>query len=305
MHRQAIHHGRVSYEPNSLGGGCPFQAGAGAGFTTFPETIHEDKVRGKPEKFADHYTQATLFWNSQTVVEKAHIVRGFRFELTKVQVPAVRERTVSMLANVAPDLAAQVAEGLGIPVPPPMPKVIEPGKPEVLHSQALSLMARPGTRGPRGRKVAVLLAEGCESEEVAILHEGLTRAGAIPRLLAARLGKVPGGGVGDLEPDATLETMPSVLFDGVIVPAGASAALSLLGHAVEFVKDQYRHCKPILVMGPAGELLVKAGIRAPEEPAADFALILSTGRASDGLRPFLEALGRHRNWDRQLDPPQV
>jgi catalase len=83
FHRQSIHRGRVSYEPNSLAGGCPFQAGA-AGFTSFPEPIHDDKVRGKPEKFADHYTQATLFWNSQTPIEKAHIIRAYRFELTKV-----------------------------------------------------------------------------------------------------------------------------------------------------------------------------------------------------------------------------
>ena len=99
MHRQTINRGRVAYEPNSLGGGCPFQAGK-VGFTSFPQPMEEDKVRGKPEKFADHYTQAALFYNSQTPVEQAHIVRAFRFELTKVQVPAIRERVVSQLANV-------------------------------------------------------------------------------------------------------------------------------------------------------------------------------------------------------------
>src|SRR5687768_11343448 len=75
MHRQAINRGRVSYEPNSLGGGCPFQAG-GAGFTSFREPVADDKVRGKPERFADHYSQATLFYASQTPLEKAHIRRG-------------------------------------------------------------------------------------------------------------------------------------------------------------------------------------------------------------------------------------
>ena len=98
MHRQAIHRGRVAYEPNSLGGGCPFQAGM-RGFTSFPQPVQEDKVRGKPEKFADHYTQATLFWNSQSDVEKAHIIRAFRFELTRVQNGAIRERIVSQLAK--------------------------------------------------------------------------------------------------------------------------------------------------------------------------------------------------------------
>ena len=106
MHRQAIHRGRVSYEPNSLGGGCPFQAGA-AGFVSFPEPREEGdhKVRGKAERFADHYTQATLFWNSQTDVEKQHIINAFRFELSRVQTPAVRERMVSGLMNVAAELA--------------------------------------------------------------------------------------------------------------------------------------------------------------------------------------------------------
>ena len=90
--------GRVAYEPNSLAGGCPFQAGM-KGFMSFPQPITEDKVRGKPEKFADHYTQATLFWNSQASVEKEHIVRAFRFELTKVGVEAIRERVIAMLGE--------------------------------------------------------------------------------------------------------------------------------------------------------------------------------------------------------------
>jgi catalase len=147
MHRQAIHRGRVSYEPNSLGGGCPFQAGK-TGFVSFPEPRQESdhKVRGKAERFADHYTQATLFWNSQTDVEKQHIINAFRFELSRVQTPAVRERMVSGLMNVARELAEPVAAGLGMrELPPPMPKVVTRDvTPEVSVSPALSLMARPG-----------------------------------------------------------------------------------------------------------------------------------------------------------------
>src|SRR4029077_18989133 len=109
MHRQAINRGRVAYEPNSLGGGCPFQAGT-AGFTSFPKAIEPnnspvDKVRGKPEKFAEHYAQAKLFFESQTEVEKAHIKGAFRFELSKLTVPAIRVRMVSSLLNVSKELA--------------------------------------------------------------------------------------------------------------------------------------------------------------------------------------------------------
>ncbi|MEO6362884.1 MAG: catalase, partial [Caldimonas sp.] len=100
IHRQAIPRGRVAYEPNSLGGGCPFQAGM-KGFVSFAQPVFEDKVRGKPEKFADHFTQAALFFNSQSQAEKNHIIGAFRFELTKVGVQAIRERVISMLANAS------------------------------------------------------------------------------------------------------------------------------------------------------------------------------------------------------------
>ena len=174
MHRQAIHRGRVSYEPNSLGGGCPFQAGA-AGFVSFPEPREEGdhKVRGKAERFADHYTQATLFWNSQTDVEKQHIINAFRFELSRVQTPAIRERMVSGLMNVAAELAEGVAAGLGIrEMPAPMPKVLtREVTPEVSVSPALSLFARPGDGSIRTRRVAILVADGCEAEALAALSE--------------------------------------------------------------------------------------------------------------------------------------
>jgi catalase len=104
-------------------------------------------VRDKAERFADHYTQAKLFWNSQSPVEKAHIIGAFRFELTRVQTVAVRERMVSSLVNVAPELANAVAQGLGMrEVPAAIPKASEQRmRPEIAASPALSLFARPGT----------------------------------------------------------------------------------------------------------------------------------------------------------------
>ena len=87
------------------------------GFASFPERVADDKVRGKPEKFADHYTQARLFYESQTPTEQAHIAGGFRFELSKLTVPAIRERMLSSLVNASPLLAQQVADGLGMVLP--------------------------------------------------------------------------------------------------------------------------------------------------------------------------------------------
>ncbi|MEX0796002.1 MAG: catalase [Acidimicrobiia bacterium] len=294
FHRQAIHRGRVSYEPNSLAGGCPFQAGSD-GYTSFPEPIADDKVRGKPEKFAEHYAQASLFWESQTAPEQDHIIRAFRFELTKVQVPAIRERVVAMLRNVSDDLAKPVAAGLGMSLPRPMRRAAEPVEAEVEKSPALSLTARPGDGSIAGRKVAILVSAGADASSVEAVRAALAARGAVPRLVAERLAEVGADG-DDIMPDATFETMPSVLFDAVVIPDGGSDKLALLGHPVEFIRDQYRHCKPILDLGSAESLLDAAGI--PSDHEGDWAM---TADVDD----FIDALSRHRNWERAIDPPAV
>ncbi len=307
LHRQAINRGRVSYEPNSLGGGCPFQAGA-AGFTSFREHIEDDKVRGKPERFADHYTQATLFFNSQSAVEKAHILRGFRFELTKVQTPAIRERMVSILANVDSGLARKLAIELGMDMPKPAPKVLKSvTKPEVEVSPALSLMAHPGDGSIATRRIAILVANGVDGEAARALHVGLTEQGAVPRYVGARLGSVSSETGDRIEVEATLETMPSVVFDALAIPGGkaALATLASLGHVLEFIKDQYRHAKPILALSDAASLLQTAGAPTllPSGSPDPGMLVGKYDAAAKALPDFIKAIARHRHHEREMDPP--
>jgi len=183
MHRQAIHRGRVNYEPNSLGGSCPFQAGQ-MGFTSFPEHISEDKVRGKPEKFAEHYAQARMFFDSQSKVEQAHIAHAFRFELSRVQTPAVRARVLANLANVDAMLAASVAEGLGMALPDASPLASTLPQPNYAPSPALSLLARPGASGITTRRVEILVGDGVDGAGVQNAYAVLRTAGAVPRLVA-------------------------------------------------------------------------------------------------------------------------
>jgi len=309
MHRQAINRGKVSYEPNSLGGGCPFQAGS-AGFTSFREPIQDDKVRGNSEKFADHYTQASLFWNSQTPLEQAHILRGFRFELTKVQVPAVRQRVVSMLLNVDVKLAKRLASELGMELPKAMPRALKtPTRPEVEVSPALSLFALPGEQTIRTRRIAILVADGVDGEAARAIHATLEEQGAVPRYVAARLGTVRTEEGNTLEVEVTLETMPSVLFDAVAVPGGKVAvkALGNVGHALEFIKDQYRHAKPLLALGAGADLLENAGVPSslPSGKPDPGVLVLRDGDAEQALPLFIKAIARHRHHERELDPPEV
>ena len=311
MHRQAIHRGRVAYEPNSLGGGCPFQAGA-AGFVSFPEPREDDdhKVRGKAEKFADHYTQATLFWNSQTDVEKQHIINAFRFELSRVQTPAVRERMVSGLMNVNAELAQAVAAGLGLrEMPTPMPKALTGDvTPEVSASSALSLFARPGDGSIRTRRVAILVADGCDGAGLVALADRLTREGAVPRFVSTTLGSVEPTSGDVIEVDVSLEAAPSVLYDAVVLPSGADAVGRLRedGRTLEFIKDQYRHCKPVLALGEGEQLLEACGI-APSLPDGqpDRGVIVEGAASKNLADTFIAAIAKHRHFARETDPPRV
>ncbi|MDM5178127.1 catalase [Massilia sp. DJPM01] len=308
MHRQAIHRGRVNYEPNSLAGGCPFQAGMKSGFTSFPQTISEDKVRGNPELFADHYSQARLFFNSQSPAEQAHIAAAFRFELTRVQTPAVRARVLATLANVNPVLAGAVAGGLGMEVPPPLPLATDRPIPEYEPSPALSLLSRPGETGIRTRKVAVLVANGVNGAMVRAIYSALLEEGAVPRVVASQLGKVKTSDGATLDVEITLEAGPSVLYDAVVVPDGD--AVTVLGrdaHALDFVREQYRHCKPILVVGAGAALLKKAGVPpALPDGSADPALIgTEAGALAPALAAFKKALAGHRSFARETDPPKI
>ncbi len=298
MHRQAIPRGRVSYEPNSLGGGCPFQAGAAQGFVSVSARIsakeEQGKVRAKPEKFADHYTQATLFYESQTPAEQAHIVNAFRFELSKVTVPAIRERMVASLRNASEDLARQVAAGLGIrELPSPLPRALDkPAKPEVRTSPTLSLMARPGDGTLAGRKVAIVVADGEPGQPALELHADLFAAGAVPRFLASRIGTVATSDGTSIDADASLENEPAFLFDGLALATEVPVD-DEEGHLSAGVKDCWKHCKPIFMLGDAQGLLALAGIDATQGTNGS----LFTGRES--ADSFIQAVGGPRDFARE------
>jgi len=298
--RQAVHRGRVAYEPNSLAGGCPFQAGM-RGFVSFPETVADDKVRGKPEKFADHYSQARLFWRSQSAAEQRHIINAFSFELTRVQTPAVRERVLSLLANVDTRLVEAVAAAVGLAVPTAAPVLVEVDDAHLPErSAALSLDARPGNGEPNARRVAIIADAGGQGASVVQAHARLLARGAVARLVGANLQPVVTEDGHTLPIEATCETLPSVLWDGVVI-AGSDSLVEEIGRNVvlrTFLAEQYRHGKPMLVLNEDTGVRQAAGIPAdvPVAPAAD--LLASIDR-------FCAALGSARDWSRETDPPSV
>ena len=152
--------GRVSYEPNSLSKDGP-RENPEAGFATFPQPLDGQKVRHRSETFADHFSQARLFFDSQTEPEQNHIVSALIFELSKVETVAVRGALLAQLANIKPELAARVATGLGYRQPVEPAPAARPTRTDLKPSPALSILAK-APKTLQGRKVGILVDDGTD-----------------------------------------------------------------------------------------------------------------------------------------------
>jgi len=209
-----------------------------------------------------------------------------------------------MLANASAELAQGVADGIGIAVPKAQPRVLEtPAAPEVTISPPLSLLARPGDGSVKTRHVALLVADGIDAASLRAVHAALAAAGAVPRFVGARLGRVRPASGEPIHVEVTMEAAPSVLWDGVVIPDG-DGGLAGLGQAVDFVKDQYRHCKTILSLGAKSALIERAMLPATLPDGSDDAGLL-VARSGDAADAFIAALARHRHFERETDPPAV
>ena len=307
-HRTGISRGRVAYEPNTLGNGSEFRVDGGEqGFRSVEAELESPRVRRRSPSFDDHFSQATLFWNSQSTWEKEHITAAFQYELSRVETPAIRQRVVDNLAHVDAKLARKVAEPLGIA--PPDPKAAagqagfrEPqGKSPIESAPSLSMEA--AANGIQTRRVAVLMASGVELGAYKVIQQALQDAGAVTRVVAAHLGVVASSSGQQVPVDHTLLTMPSLMFDAVLVPGGAACAEALLkdGEAMHFVFEALKHCKPLCLIGESGEILRRAGV--PEDAPVPAGVIIGTNEPTARLQmaqDFIAAIARHRHWGRAM-----
>jgi catalase len=311
--RQTINTGKSSYHPNTLGGGCPFQAKmAEGGFSSHTERIDAHKVRARSQSFFDHFSQATLFYNSQSEAEKKHLTDALRFELGNLETVAIQEKMIGLLTQVDRTLAANVALALGLPVPKapqqPInhsipadgdPKKFQPRavKQAVEKSAALS-MVNTVKDTIKTRQVAILAADGVDGKSVNKMKKALTAAGAVVKIVAPRLGSISTLDGNGLAVDKRLLNCSSVMFDAVFVPGGAKSIAALLQEqdAVEFVGEAYKHCKAIALdkegmaladASPAGKKIAEG-----KKAAAG---VLINGSPQD----FIAAIAQHRFWERE------
>jgi len=313
--RQMINTDKTSYEPNTISNGCPYQAMMkDGGFTSFQERVDSKKVRERSQSFFDHFSQATLFFNSQSEPEKNHIINALTFELGKLERPVIRERMLGLLTLVDKGLARKVADGLGMEVParPEYPvnhsvpadgdqKKHEPKKikSSIEVSNALS-MANTKKNSIKTRQIAFLVADGVDAsfEE---MKKGLENEGAVVKLIAPKLGTIKTGNGKGITVDLSFLTAASVLFDAVYVPSGKTSIQKLTNEydAIHFINEAFKHCKPIGASGNAVDLLKQTYI-ASKTDLANKKLCMDMGVCLDpAIKDLVRSIAKHRFWERE------
>ena len=253
--------GRVSYSPSSLEADSPRQDPTN-GFHSFKAHEEGDKMRVRAESFADHFSQALLFFNSQTVPEQNHIISAFTFELSKVQSKAVRARMVGQLINVDLKIASRVAKGLGMTDELKAPATTVAARTDLKPSPALSIVKKM-VPGLKTKVVGCLVADGTDAAEVMALKAAAKQMGAEVKIVAPKVGGAKTADGGMLEADFQLAGGASVLFDTVFVAVSkeGAAMLSKEAAAVGWVHDAFSHLKVIGASDGAKTLLDMAGVK--------------------------------------------
>jgi catalase len=318
--RQQINKDRTSYHPNSLGSGCPFQAGRkDGGFTSYAEKIDAKKIRERSRSFFDHFSQAKLFFNSQSEPEKQHIADAFSFELGKVETKEIRERMLGVISLVDTGLASQVAYKLGLNVPTPEKPINKSipadGNPEdfesVIGNNTLDKSAALSMVGTvkdtiKTRKVAILVADGVNDDSVINVQDLLLEEGAVVDIIAPRLGTITGANDTLIPVKYSLFTTASVLYDAVYVPGGVNSVATLASDpdAVHFLNETYRHCKPIAADEDARQALEatyfykKLPVDYSEETGLEDGVVIHS-QPAELARQFINIIALHRFWERE------
>lgn len=306
--RMDILKGNSSYFPNSQGNGCPFQAmmKGEVGYQTGKQQVDGKKVRARSNSFADHFTQARLFFHSLSTEEQTHLINAFSFELSKVNKEDIRKRELAILYQVEPALANAIGKNLGLkpsksldPLTVKFAKQnhpnypIQPNKPEVEKSAFLSMKVKGDEGTIASRKIAFLVDDGVSKKSVDKMRKALMKEGAMAVLVSSHVGNLRYL-EGDMEEvQHSYLTDSSVCFDGFYTPAGDN--IDKLGQNpdyLQFVNEGYRHCKALAFAKEAEKLIGKSFI---EKDAA----VNCESAGANWINDFIQALKKHRIWERE------
>lgn len=269
MHRMQINVDETAHSPNRISDNQPYQVPESeGGFVSHRERIDGHKIRARSKSFLDHYSHAILFYNSQDEVEKQHIKDAFSFELGKCKRESVKLNMLKLINQVDEELANHVAYQLGLEVPEGKPENMQHSpdappeeyetvfkRPEISDSPALSISRNNPKDSIATRKYAILCDDGVDGAALIKIKQALLEAGAMVRVVASHQGvlqQTSGSQDAEVSADDSVLTTSCVLFDGIVVLNGSGEMMDSMEsdpRYKEFVKDTYKHYKPIAVHG--------------------------------------------------------
>lgn len=321
--RHTIAKGKVNYWPNRFEA-QPAASKEEGGYVDYPQKVSGIKVRGKSEKFKEHVSQAQLFYNSLSEVEKSHLTAALSFELDHCEEPIVYERLTKRLADIDVDLAKAVATMVGGPEPG-SPAKKNHGRKAPGLSQMDYLPERPNISS---RKVAILIADGYDSIAYKAMMGTLKATRAIPVVLGPRRSAIFAAGEDKSSskgviPDHHFEGQRSTLFDAIFIPGGndSVATLMKMGRVTHYVREAFGHLKTIGATGEAVELvrnaiqledvaisknadaLMSYGVITLRDPKPEglMEVVQATKNAKHFLDKFVYSVSQHRCWERELE----
>lgn len=322
--RHTISKGKVNYWPNRFEVQPPATKNEG-GYAEYEQKVVGIKQRAKSAKFKDHFSQAQLFLNSLSKIEKAHVLSAFSFELDHCDEPIVYERLVQRLADIDLELAQSVAEMVGGPVPEKA-NVINPGKKAKGLSQ---LEFVPDTVTIVSRRIAIIIADGYDSVAYSAMYGAIKAAGALPFVISTRRSAIYAAGEDRASskgtvPDHHLEGQRSTMFDAIFVPGGEQSIATLCqnGRAMHYVREAFGHLKAIGATGEGVMLVNKAldmaglvTMSMDDEAVESYGVVtlkntrpetlgeaVTVAKNATGfLGKFVYAVSLHRCWQRELD----
>ncbi|MBA3536466.1 MAG: catalase [Tatlockia sp.] len=282
--------GRANYSPNSWHEGP--REDPSLGFKSFPQEISDSKLRGRPEKFADHYSQARQFFISQNTVEQTHIANALVFELSKVEKKEIRERMVGHLLNIDNALATEVSKGLGIA---PLPKACEAAKPTLNLSPSPKLsILKNGPQTFDGRRVGILLSEGADANIFNALVKEISNEKATFTVICPTINGVK---LNDGTPVVAQEKIggaPSVLFDAVVLLVdGENPLLAKDPKVHEFISDAFWNYK-YLAYAPSSKALLANPLIKIDDGFFELSKL-------SAIKEFIHACHNLRFWQRKLN----
>ncbi len=289
------------------------------GFTSFPEKIDAHKIRERSASFFDHFSQAKLFFNSQSEPEKNHITDALSFELGKVELIVIRERMLYFISQIDEGLAAGIAYNIGVHIPKVLETPLNQNTPAdadpekyrsivkegALEKSAALSMMNTSKDSIRTRKVAILAADGVDETSLATVKKALEVAGAVCDVIAPRLGFVAGKKATAIAAPKSFLTSTSVFYDAVYVPGGINSVATLEADpdAIHFLNEAFKHCKTIAADDEAIQVLRATyfGRKLPEDNTEETVQMegIIIGDIKTLTDQFIQAIAQHRFWDRE------